>query len=180
MTILADYEIEHLVKQQDMIAPFAAKKHRDMGPSYGLSSFGYDIRLGDTFYRYKRRRLLSPKVGASDNDITKIKTAALTLEPGEFVLAHSVEYFRMPNDVCGIVKDKSTYARLGIAVQNTVLEPSWEGQITLEISNHNNCPVELIAGSGIAQVLFLQGNAPTQDYGRDGKYQKQKGVVLPR
>lgn len=141
------------------IEPFSEAKQA-CGMSYGLSSCGYDIRLG---------KLQSPvKVcGAEPKELQ-----SLLIRPGEFVLAASFERITLPNDLCGLVKDKSTLARQGIALQNTVLEPGWEGYITLEISNHGTKPYRLLCGQPIAQVLFMQLDTPTE-LPYKGKYQDQ-------
>lgn len=186
MTILNDEQIVYYAQEHQMIYPFYSKKVSEQFdtkvPSFGLSSFGYDVKLGDTFTFYRPgHEALRPcqeveqytkkfRIPASDNWVE--------IGPGEFVLAHTVEHFNLPYNITGLVCDKSTYARLGIAVQNTVLEAGWRGQLTLEITNHGPRTVELCVGAGIAQILFFQGEPCMTPY--DGKYQDQKGVTLPR
>jgi dCTP deaminase len=128
-----------------IITPFEERTvHSESGMSYGLSSCGYDIRIREY----------------------------IQVRPGVFTLASSLEHFDMPNDIVGVVADKSTLARMGIAVQNTVIEPGWRGYLTLEITNHGNRIIDMLAGSPIAQVLFHQLDSPTlQPY--EGKYQNQ-------
>ena len=179
--ILADIDINLLVQTKEMISPFEPLKVEDKGPSYGLSSYGYDIRLGDEFKFLHPENLVAPRSPPPDKAyhhlVLKDKTSFI-LNPGEFVLARSVETFVIPDDVTGFIHDKSTYARFGIAVQNTVLEAGWRGDVTLEISNHGSCSVNLIIGAGIAQVLFIRGEPCNRNY--DGKYQDQEGVTVAR
>ena len=177
--ILSDFEI----KQERMIEPF---EHGKKGsPSYGLSSYGYDIRLGEEFIEYTTNYPgdLDPRTPGTlkeGKQYSKRQTSdTLVLPAGGFVLGHSMEVLTMPHDVVAMVKDKSTYARLGVTVQNTVLEPGWTGQITLEITNHNSRPVILLVGEGIAQLMFWKGKPCMTPYG-NGKYQDQTGAVLPR
>lgn len=151
-------------------------------PSFGPSSYGYDIRLGTEFiYFYPTEKIMDPV--KPEINYKKFKyDDYYDIKPGEFILAHSVEYVKVPMNVVGLVCDKSTYARCGIALQNTVLEPGWEGQITLEISNHNQCPVRLYVNGGIAQVLFIKSDDPCLvSYNqRNGKYMGQTGVTLSK
>jgi len=166
-----------------MIEPFVNKKTGC--PSHGLSSYGYDIRLGTEFKRYRSDKpgVLDPakpsllKIG--EHFDCHVYEHSYLLLPGGFVLAHSHEVISMPDNVVAMVKDKSTYARLGVTVQNTVLEPGWTGQITLEITNHNTRPVLLLVNEGIAQLMFWKGKPCHTPYG-DGKYQDQVGTVMPR
>lgn len=180
MTVLSDYEIQ----QAEMISPMVDKKNGS--PSYGLSSYGYDIRLGKEFICYNMGypHALDPShpeqlVQGEDYSIHEADKY-YQLPAKSFVLAHSAETITMPDDVVAMVKDKSTYARLGVTVQNTVLEPGWCGQITLEITNHNVRPVLLLVGLGIAQVVFWRGRTCNTPYLASGKYQFQEGVVMPR
>jgi dCTP deaminase len=177
--ILSDFEIE----RRRMIRPFVGKKTGT--PSHGVSSYGYDIRLGSEFKIYSSNQpgTLDPSKPSELREGTHYFkencTGAYRLPPGGFVLAHSMEVITMPRDIVAMVKDKSTYARLGVSLQNTVLEPGWTGQITLEISNHNTRPVLLLIGEGIAQLMFWKGKPCHTPYG-NGKYQGQTGVVMPR
>lgn len=191
MTILCDGEIIQNCSSKgkdlrNMIMPFIPEKVEEKGnPSYGLSSYGYDIRLGHKFIKLRYPGEMEfPNVIDPANSLHEIEKEEFSVEefhiifPGEFILAHSLEYFNMPINVTGLVKDKSTYARCGIALQNTVLEAGWCGQITLEISNHGPRPVKLRCGTGIAQVLFFRGEFCLNPY--DGKYQGDTGVVTAK
>lgn len=171
--ILNDRQIAYMAKESKLISPFCDKKVvGKTGISVGLSSFGYDASLGNE-WADSTGSSKTIKVG-NPPEYYKRTQPAFRLRPGGFVLAHTEEYFKLPATVTGLVKDKSTYARLGIAVQNTVLEAGWEGQITLEISNHGPFVIELRAGEGIVQVIFITGEVCRETY--VGKYQRQKGV----
>ena len=179
---LADWQICQAVDSVSLLTPFASIKQGS--PSYGLQPFGYDIRLGRRFVFLDHP--IPPQGYVSPNNKDPEQAAnlrvveaeeSLLLLPGEFVLAHSVEYFRMPSWLTGEVKDKSTYARLGIAIQNTVIEAGWCGQLTLELSNHGPLPVALLCGLGIAQILFEGSPHVTAERPYDGKYQYQTGVT---
>lgn len=190
--LLSDIEIRKLctggpdMKPQNyligMIHPFAEALKQKGVVSYGLSSYGYDVRLGDDFIRYKPGGGVIDPLAVSEYDGERVTVDhPFALEPGGFLLGVTVEYIRMPPNVTGLVKDKSTYARCGIALQNTVLEAGWHGQVTLEITNHSNRPVLLRPGEGIAQILFHPGEDCETTYAaRGGKYQGQQGVTLPR
>lgn len=190
MTVLADFEIKRLSEEERMLSPFVAESvgvddRGERQPSYGLSSYGYDVRLAGEFVSYPRDWTWEPLVPGQpipDHLTTRVEVdRTYVIEPGEFVLACTMETFRVPRDVTGLVKDKSTYARLGLAVQNTVLEPGWEGQLTLELSNHGPRAIALAVGWGIAQVMFMRGAEPLVTYDRRaGKYMGQSGVTLPR
>ena len=178
---LSDKEIWDLCRAEHMIEPFEPKISTRGGVSYGLSSYGYDVRLGRDFKVYAGAGLIEP-ANLQEYDIISLEDQdSYVLRPGGFVLAHTVEYLRMPRDITGLVKDKSTYARCGITLQTTVLEAGWEGQVTLEIFNNNHRPVRLCAGHGIAQIMFVRGNPCMVSYAdRRGKYQGQTGVTMPR
>jgi dCTP deaminase len=178
---LPDHRLEYLATEAGMIQPFVDEKCGDF-LSYGLSSYGYDVRLGNEFAGWIRRGVLDP---ARDNSSKLVRYRVhddefFMLEPGGFILAHTLETLDIPSNVVAIVHDKSTYARLGIAVQNTVLEPGWRGQVTLEITNHAPLAVQLYPGRGIAQILFYAAEKCDSDYGDKGRYQDQSGVVAPR
>ena len=168
--------------RQGLITP-ALDRQSDEDPSYGVSPYGYDIRLGDEFIEWKGRSLELDPLAIEEDDYMRVRVIDvgpdITIPPHGFLLGHSVEWISLPDDITGLVKDKSTYARCGIAVQNTVLEAGWSGQITLEITNHNSIPVKLYIGRGIAQVVFFKSPYKTS-YPYRGKYMGQKGVVLPR
>jgi len=177
---LPDHRIK-MCAEEGMIDPFVSTKQGDF-LSYGLSSYGYDVRLGDEVAEWMHQGLLDP---AQDNSGKLARSTVrpddgFVMSPGAFVLAHTVETLDIPANVVAIVHDKSTYARLGIAVQNTVLEPGWRGQVTLEITNHAPLPVKLYPGRGIAQILFYASSPCDKDYGSGGRYQNQTGVVAPR
>ena len=171
-------KLENLINKDEFIP------QKTGNPSYGLSSFGYDARLGKEFV------IFNPEVDfenfdptqnrlKEEEDYSRYVAKYYNIEPGEFILAHTQETFNFPPNITGLVKDKSTYARLGIALQNTVLEAGWSGQITIEISNHGSRTIKLHAGMGIAQILFVYNPKPAEKP-YTGKYQNQKGVVLPR
>lgn len=177
---LSDNQIARLCNPQHkpMISPFIGKKSsKEGGPSFGLSSYGYDIRLGDDFIIITAD-LVDPKHPDEIEHEHLHSSIPFILAPGAFILGSSIERFIMPSTVTGFVKDKSTYARCGIAVQNTVIEAGWEGILTLEISNHSESKVLLYPGEGIAQIMFDEGLPPSNVY--NGKYQNQTGVTLPR
>ena len=157
--------------------------------SFGVSSYGYDARLASSFVRYRPQlehkddvRLLDPCGVAPDSVERWTETSEYyVIRPSEFILGHTVETFCVPDNVIAICIGKSSYARCGIHVNVTPLEPGWRGQVTLEIHNHNCRPVKLYIGRGIAQFVFHAGTPCQETYGtRKGKYQNQAGVTLPR
>jgi dCTP deaminase len=184
--ILPDTRILALARFSGMIDPCASGERRPGVISYGVSSYGYDARLADDLLVFPETddgRVIDPK----DFD----RGIARRLDPDEdgyfippqgFVLGHTVETFRIPRDVMVICLGKSTYARCGLIVNVTPLEPGWEGQVTLELHNTTNLPIRLYPGEGVCQFIFLQGDvAPSVSYAdRAGKYMGQSGVVLPR
>jgi dCTP deaminase len=182
--ILPDHTIRTLAVEHDMIAPFTDEQVSDDVISYGLSSFGYDMRIAGEF------RVFTPNVYNSVVDPKRIDERAMVeyetddhilIPPNSYVLGRSMERFRMPGDVLGVVLGKSTYARSGIIVNVTPLEPGWEGYVTIEIGNATPLPAKVYAEEGIAQVIFLQGEAPEVSYAdKAGKYQHQEGITLPR
>jgi dCTP deaminase len=182
--ILPDHHIRTLATEQDMIAPFVDGQVREDVVSYGLSSFGYDMRVAGEF------RVFTPNIYNSVVDPKRIDERALVeydvddhilIPPNSYVLGRSIEYFRMPPDTLGLVLGKSTYARSGIIVNVTPLEPGWEGHVTIEIGNGTPLPAKVYAEEGIAQVVFLRGDTPEVSYDeKEGKYQQQQGITLPR
>jgi dCTP deaminase len=182
--ILPDNAIRALAQENDMIDPFVDGQKRDGVISYGLSSFGYDMRIAGEF------RVFTPNIYNSVVDPKKIDERAMVeyevddhilIPPNSYVLGRSVEYFRMPDDLLAIVLGKSTYARSGIIVNVTPLEPGWEGHVTIEIGNATPLPAKVYADEGIAQVVFLKGEKPDTSYAdKQGKYQHQRGITLPR
>ena len=166
-----------------MISPFEAKQIREGKISYGLSSFGYDARVSDEFkiFTNVNSEIVDPKNFKQSNFVSKNGDECV-IPPNSFVLASTVEYFKIPNDVMVICLGKSTYARCGIIVNVTPLEPGWEGYVTLEFSNTTPLPAKIYAQEGVAQFIFLKGNEkPNITYAdRNGKYMKQSGVTLPK
>jgi dCTP deaminase len=183
MTILSDKWIKEMAKTNDMISPFENKQIRGNKISYGLSSFGYDARVSNEFkiFTNVNSEIVDPKNFKLNNFISK-KGDECIIPPNSFALSSTVEYFRIPNDVMVICLGKSTYARCGIIVNVTPLEPSWEGNVTLEFSNSTPLPAKIYANEGAAQFIFLKGNEkPDITYAdRNGKYMKQSGVTLPK
>lgn len=185
---LSDIEIEDMCKGENpLISPYTPELVSRVGDnkivSYGPSSYGYDLRLGEEFCYYVNDawQMLDP-MNPSSYETKRFTTNSLLLRPGQFILAETVEYVRLPRNVTGLVCDKSTYARCGVTVQNTVIEAGFEGTITLEITNHNNCEVLLRTGQGIVQLLLAKSDVDcrTSYADRGGKYQGQTGVTLPR
>lgn len=181
--ILADSQIRDLVKAQDMINPFVEAQKRDGMISYGLSSYGYDARCSDEFMIFTNvdNAIVDPK-DFSNNSFVERKTDVCVIPPNSFALTRSVEYFKIPEDVLVVCLGKSTYARCGLIVNVTPLEPGWEGHVTLEISNTTPLPAKVYANEGVAQFLFFKGSTPCEvSYAtRSGKYMGQRGVTLPR
>ena len=183
MTVLSDKWIKEMVRTNNMISPFENRQIRDKKISYGLSSFGYDARVSNEFkiFTNVNSEIVDPKNFKLNNFISK-KGDECIIPPNSFVLSSTVEYFRIPNDVMVICLGKSTYARCGIIVNVTPLEPAWEGHVTLELSNTTPLPAKIYANEGVAQFIFLKGNEkPEITYAdRNGKYMKQSGVTLPK
>jgi dCTP deaminase len=187
MSLLADKEIRALAVERRMIEPFAGKQVRQLEGggrviSYGLSSYGYDLRVADEFKVFTNvfNTVVDPKQ-FDPKSFVDVRTEVCIVPPNSFALARSVEYFRIPRDILTICLGKSTYARCGIIVNVTPFEPEWEGHVTLEISNTTPLPAKIYANEGLAQVLFLRaGQACEISYAdRDGKYQGQRGITLP-
>jgi len=168
---------------QDMINPFCEKQVRDGVISYGLSSFGYDLRVADEFkiFTNVNSAIVDPKK-FDERSFVALRADSIMVPPNSFALARSVEYFKIPRDVLTICVGKSTYARCGIIVNVTPFEPEWEGFVTLEISNTTPLPAKIYANEGACQFLFLKGEGPCETSYRDraGKYMKQTGVTLPK
>ena len=172
---------------QGMIEPFEAKQVRAVGGqrviSFGTSSYGYDVRCAPEFKVFTNihSATIDPK-NFDQRSFVDVAGDSCIVPPNAFALARSVEYFRIPRDVLTLCVGKSTYARCGIIVNVTPLEPEWEGHVTLEFSNTTNLPAKIYANEGVAQLLFLQSDEPcvTSYRDRGGKYQRQEGVTLPR
>ncbi len=167
----------------EMISPFCEENVGRGVVSYGLSSYGYDIRVGDEFKIFTNvfNTVIDPK-NFDPKSVVEFKGEVCYVPANSFALARTVEYFKMPRDVLAICLGKSTYARCGIIVNVTPFEPGFEGHITIEISNTTPLPAAIYANEGIAQVLFLQGDEPCEvSYAdKNGKYQRQTGITLPR
>ena len=183
MAILPDHWIRQQSMDNGMIEPFAERTAEQGKISHGLSSYGYDARLSDEFKIFTNidSAIVDPK-DFSDKSFVNRQLDCCIIPPNSFVLSHTVEYFRIPRDVLVICLGKSTYARCGLIVNVTPLEPGWEGQVTLEISNTTPLPAKVYAHEGICQFLFLKGDSPceTSYADRAGKYMGQRGVTLPK
>ena len=176
-----------MAETQAMISPFEAGQVRERDGenliSYGTSSYGYDVRCADEFKVFTNiySAVVDPK-NFDDNSFIDIESDVCIIPPNSFALARTVEYFKIPGDVLTICLGKSTYARCGIIVNVTPLEPEWEGHVTLEFSNTTNLPAKIYANEGVAQMLFFQSDERCLMTYRDrgGKYQGQTGVTLPK
>jgi dCTP deaminase len=182
MGIKSDNWIRRMAQEERMIEPFVENQVRQGVVSFGLSSYGYDIRVADEFKIFTNvfSAVVDPK-NFDPRSMVDFKGDVCIIPPNSFALARTVEYFRIPRDVLTICVGKSTYARCGIIVNVTPFEPEWEGFVTLEISNTTPLPAKIYANEGIAQVLFFQGDEPCDvSYAdRKGKYQKQQTILLP-
>jgi dCTP deaminase len=182
-SIKADRWIRKMALEHRMIEPFEDRQVRDGVISYGLSSYGYDIRVADEFKVFTNinSTVVDPK-NFDARSFVDLKTDICIIPPNSFALAKTIEYFRIPRDVLTVCVGKSTYARCGLIVNVTPFEPEWEGFVTLEISNTTPLPARVYANEGIAQVLFFQSDEPCEVSYADkkGKYQKQQGLTLPR
>ena len=183
MSIKADSWIRRMAKEERMITPFVDGQVREGVISYGLSSYGYDIRVTDEFkiFTNVHSAIVDPK-NFNPNSFIDFKGDVCVIPPNSFVLAQTIEYFRIPRNVLTICLGKSTYARCGLIVNVTPFEPEWEGYVTLEISNTTPLPARVYANEGIAQVLFFESDelCETSYADRKGKYQNQQSIVLPR
>lgn len=183
MAILSDKWIRQQALEHGMIEPFVESQRREGCISYGLSSYGYDARVAPEFKIFTNvdSSVVDPKQFDPRSFVDR-ETDVCIIPPNSFALARTVEYFRVPRDVLVICLGKSTYARCGIIVNVTPLEPGWEGHVTLEFSNTTPLPAKIYANEGVCQFLFLQGNEPceTSYADRAGKYMGQRGVTLPR
>jgi len=183
MSIMPDHWIRKQAIENDMISPFEEKQKRDGVISYGLSSYGYDARVAPEFKIFTNvdNALIDPKSFEETSFVTR-DTDICVIPPNSFALARTVEYFKIPRDVLVICLGKSTYARCGLIVNVTPLEPEWEGHVTLEISNTTPLPAKVYANEGLCQFLFYKGDSPCEVSYADkgGKYMGQKGVTLPK
>ena len=183
MSIQSDKWIKKMSKEFNMISPFEDKQIRGDKISFGVSSYGYDARVSNEFkiFTNVNSGIVDPKVFKKDSFVTR-KAKECIIPPNSFALASTIEYFKIPKNVLVICLGKSTYARCGIIVNVTPLEPGWEGHVTLEFSNTTPLPAKIYANEGVAQFVFIKGNEiPNITYDkRKGKYMKQKGVTLPK
>jgi len=183
MSVLSDKWIKQMSLEKEMIAPFVESQNRGDNISFGLSSYGYDARVSNEFkiFTNVHSTVVDPKNFSQESFVTK-KEDVCIIPPNSFVLASTVEYFKIPRDVLVICLGKSTYARCGIIVNVTPLEPEWEGHVTLEFSNTTPLPAKIYANEGACQFIFLKGDqSPEVSYAdRKGKYMKQLGVTLPK
>lgn len=188
MSVCSDRWIREMSLSHGMIDPFIDGQVRNTEAgnrliSYGLSSYGYDLRVSDEFKVFTNvfNTVVDPKQ-FDDRSFVDLKTDVCIVPPNSFALARSVEYFRIPRDVLTICVGKSTYARCGIIVNVTPFEPEWEGHVTLEISNTTPLPAKIYANEGLAQVVFFKADeiCQTSYADRGGKYMKQEGITVPR
>lgn len=188
MSIKSDRWIKEMSQKHGMIEPFVESQVRTVDMygkkviSYGLSSYGYDLRVADEFKVFTNvyNSIIDPK-NFNENSFVEIKADMCVVPPNSFALARSVEYFRIPRNILTVCVGKSTYARCGIIVNVTPFEPEWEGHVTLEISNTTPLPAMIYAHEGLAQVLFFESDeiCLTSYADRKGKYMKQRGITLP-
>ncbi len=187
MTIKSDRWIEKMALEKQMIMPFFAEQISYIGGkkaiSYGVSSYGYDVRCASEFKVFTNinSSIVDPKNFNQKNFVSLIADTCI-IPPNSFALACTIEYFRIPRSILVVCLGKSTYARCGIIVNVTPLEPEWEGYITLEFSNTTPLPAKIYANEGVAQLLFFESDeiCKTSYQDRKGKYQKQTGVTLPK
>lgn len=181
--LLVDWEIREYCQKYKMLDPFEESLKREGVISYGLSSMGYDIRVTDEYKIFTdvHQAIVDAKK-FDPNSFVDVKGPECVIPPNSFALARSLEYFRMPRSIMGLCLGKSSYARCGIVVNITPLEPQWEGHLTIEISNTTPLPARIYSHEGIAQVLFfVAGSLPEVSYkDRKGKYQSQQGITLPK
>ena len=179
----SDRWIRKMAHEQGMINPFSEKQVREGVISYGLSSYGYDLRVADEFKIFTNVNctVVDPK-HFDERSFVTVQSDVCIVPPNSFALARSVEYFKIPRSILTICVGKSTYARCGIIVNVTPFEPEWEGFVTLEISNTTPLPAKIYANEGLCQILFFEGDevCETSYADRKGKYQAQKGIVLPK
>lgn len=186
MSIKSDQWINKMAASQGMIEPFSAEqvRHNNHGKiiSYGTSSYGYDVRCANEFKVFTNinSAIVDPK-NFDANSFIDIVSDVCIIPPNSFALARTIEYFRIPRNILTICLGKSTYARCGIIVNVTPLEPEWEGHVTLEFSNTTTLPAKIYANEGVAQMIFLEADqvCSTSYKDREGKYQGQRGVTLP-
>ena len=183
MSVKNDRWIRRMVQEHRMIEPFVEHQKRDGVISYGLSSYGYDLRVADEFkiFTNVNSSIVDPK-RFDEGSFVEFQGPVCIVPPNSFALARSVEYFRIPRSILTICLGKSTYARCGIIVNVTPLEPEWEGFVTLEISNTTPLPARVYSNEGLCQLVFFESDevCETSYMDKKGKYQSQQGIVLPR
>jgi len=183
MPVKNDRWIRKMATEHDMIRPFEEKQVREGVISYGLSSYGYDLRVADEFkiFTNVNSTIVDPKKFDA-RSFVEFKGPDCIVPPNSFALARSVEYFKIPRNVLTVCVGKSTYARCGIIVNVTPLEPEWEGFVTLEISNTTPLPARVYSNEGLCQIIFLESDELCETSYKDkkGKYQAQQGIVLPK
>lgn len=183
MSIKSDRWITRMAREHRMIEPFSDRQVREGVVSYGVSSYGYDVRIADDFKIFTNinSTVIDPKQFDS-RSFVDFRGDVCVIPPNSFALARTVEYFRIPRNVLVVCLGKSTYARCGIIVNVTPLEPEWEGIVTLEVSNTTPLPAKIYANEGIAQMLFFESDEPCEVSYADkkGKYQSQQGLTLPK
>ena len=186
MSIKSDRWIERMAKEYEMITPYQGQQVREFGSkriiSYGVSSYGYDVRCSNEFKIFTNinSATVDPKA-FDESSFIDIESDICIIPPNSFALARTIEYFRIPRNILTICLGKSTYARCGIIVNVTPLEPEWEGHVTLEFSNTTPLPAKIYANEGVAQMIFLEADevCAVSYLDRAGKYQGQTGVTLP-
>ena len=183
MSVKNDRWIERMAREHEMINPFAESQVREGAISFGLSSYGYDLRVADQFkiFTNVNSTIVDPK-HFDERSFVEFRGPVCIIPPNSFALARSVEYFKIPRNVLTVCVGKSTYARCGIIVNVTPLEPEWEGYVTLEISNTTPLPARVYSNEGLCQIVFFESDEVCRTSYKDkkGKYQAQKGIVLPR
>jgi dCTP deaminase len=187
MSIKSDNWIRRMAEQHDMISPFEPGQQRESEQgrmiSYGTSSYGYDVRCSNEFKVFTNINsvIVDPK-NFDENSFVDVSSDVCIIPPNSFALARTIERFKIPRNVLTICLGKSTYARCGIIVNVTPLEPEWEGHVTLEFSNTTPLPAKIYANEGVAQMLFFESDevCETSYADRNGKYQGQQGVTLPK
>ena len=183
MSLKSDRWIRRMALEQEMINPFSERQVNHGVISYGLSSYGYDLRVADEFkiFTNVNSTIVDPK-SFDERSFVTVSSHCAVIPPNSFALARSVEYFKIPRNVLTLCVGKSTYARCGIIVNVTPFEPEWEGFVTLEISNTTPLPAKIYANEGLCQIIFFESDEPCETSYKDrrGKYQAQKGIVLPK
>ncbi len=183
MSVKSDKWIKEMAINKDMISPFVEKQISTNTISYGLSSYGYDIRVADNYKIFTNinNTIVDPK-NFDNKSFVEVRGEYCIIPPNSFALTHSIEYFKIPRNVITICVGKSTYARCGIICNVTPFEPEWEGVVTLEISNTTPLPAKIYSNEGIAQIIFFESDEDCLVSYKDkkGKYQNQKDITLPR